>query len=258
MVLHGHVLCWNEAPLVPFVMDYWKELKVDKLYVYDNGSTDGTLELLKAYDFVEVIPFSTDRNKTDEFALTYIRNTAWKRSKLVADWCIVCDFDEVPYFNGGREGFAEMIKAMEEDNAECLKTKMHQVITKHFPKHNEGTLMHQIEGMRFYDKDTNMDKALTFDCWKVEETGFKLGAHECGMECTKVKPEYYCFFHLKLLGTEYLYNKSLRLYNNLREDIREHTLIDCHYKEWVNDCQNKFRKIWNDSSTEFGNEGFKD
>lgn len=144
MVVHGHLVCRNEVKLVPFVMDYWKRLGVDKLFVWDNGSTDGTIEALKEYDFVEVVPFETNGGYVDEFRITQMRNTGWKlKSKGVADWVIVSDFDEVPYFYG--DNFKEWLKSLDASNINRVKTKMHQLMRQDFPEYKEG-LMHEYEG----------------------------------------------------------------------------------------------------------------
>ena len=51
-----YVLCWNEMPILPFMIDYWKQI-ARKVIVIDNNSTDGTLDYLKAFDWIEVRPY---------------------------------------------------------------------------------------------------------------------------------------------------------------------------------------------------------
>jgi len=53
MTVHVHTFCWNEMEILPFVVQYWKRF-ADKVFVYDNGSDDGSVEYLKKFDFVEV------------------------------------------------------------------------------------------------------------------------------------------------------------------------------------------------------------
>ena len=44
--IHVYVVCWNEIDIAPFVVDYWKQY-AQKVVVFDNGSTDGTIDYLK-------------------------------------------------------------------------------------------------------------------------------------------------------------------------------------------------------------------
>lgn len=241
MVLHGHVLCWNEIELVPFVMDYWKRAGVDKLFVYDNGSTDGTLEELAKYDFVQVVPFESN-GYTDEYKLTELRNTLWKSSRGDADWVIISDFDEVPYYYG--EG---TLKEWLETQHSAIKTKMPQLLCDIFPDYN-GTLIHKTEGMRAFE-DANMNKTLTFPLNGLCDISFELGAHKCHPRGIGVSvfPNNYCFLHLKHLGKKYVIEKSQRIYDNLRPDIRMGNLIDNHYIRYIKNYDTIFEDFKNRS-----------
>ena len=59
MKIAGVTLCFNESNMIKYVMPYWDRIKPDKLIVYDNMSTDNTVELLKQYPYVEVRTFDT-------------------------------------------------------------------------------------------------------------------------------------------------------------------------------------------------------
>lgn len=268
MVVHGHLLCRNEIELVPFVMDYWKRLGVDRLFVWDNGSTDGTIEALKAYDFVTIIPFASEGGYNDEYLLTTVRNLGWKRmSKDVADWVIVSDFDEVPYFIGRNdkkdpsfkvsnyedfpdfdgETFRDWLEFLDDEKVSIVRTRMHQLIRKDFPEY-KPELMHTYEGGRYYDENHRFDKTLLFNCKKVEETNYQLGAHDAQFIARGLFMEYpseYCMFHLKYLGEDYVINKSKRLYDNLRPDIKEGNVIDSHYLKLIEDYQFYADMFWN-------------
>ena len=65
MKLYGVTCVFNEEKLVPFVMDYMVRWGYDRFVIYDNGSNDKTVELLKAYPFIEVRNFDTE-NVFDE------------------------------------------------------------------------------------------------------------------------------------------------------------------------------------------------
>ena len=54
------VLCYNEIDILPFVSKYWERLGVDKVVVFDNGSTDGSLEYLSKLKYVEIRHFDSN------------------------------------------------------------------------------------------------------------------------------------------------------------------------------------------------------
>ena len=60
LYLVGVTCTYNEAEMVPYVMPYVERMGYDKFIVYDNESTDNTVELLKQYPFVEVRTYKTN------------------------------------------------------------------------------------------------------------------------------------------------------------------------------------------------------
>ena len=67
-----------------------------KINIYDNGSTDSSLELCKAAG-CNIIPFLDFVPLVKEHYLTDHKNNVWKNSD--ADWVIVCDVDEIIQIN---------------------------------------------------------------------------------------------------------------------------------------------------------------
>ena len=52
MKLIGMTLTYNESKMIPYIMPYYERLGFDILIIYDNESTDNTVELLKQYSFM--------------------------------------------------------------------------------------------------------------------------------------------------------------------------------------------------------------
>ena len=73
MKIAGVTLCFNESNMVKYVMPYWERIGIDKLIVYDNMSTDNTVELLSKYPFVEVRTFDTG-GKFDDATNSRLKN----------------------------------------------------------------------------------------------------------------------------------------------------------------------------------------
>ena len=104
----GYAFTWKEEEVVPLVIDYWRKV-VDHLYVFVFGKTDRTAELLKNYDFVDVIEMD---NVMDWFVMqkrSVLMNECWKINKGLTDCAIVSEFSCVPVSQEGYD-VREVIK----------------------------------------------------------------------------------------------------------------------------------------------------
>ena len=88
-----YTVCWNEEVRLPYFLRHYRD--VDVIHLYDNDSTDRTVELAAADSRVRVHRLDTG-GKYTEAAQMHVRNNAWRGSK--ADWVIVCDVDELLYY----------------------------------------------------------------------------------------------------------------------------------------------------------------
>lgn len=96
MTVHLYSVCYNEIDILPFVIEYWKKF-VSHAYIFDNGSTDGSVEFLNRFDWITVEHFDSDG--MDDDILKDIKNNCWKKSRGIADFVVVCDIDEILYSN---------------------------------------------------------------------------------------------------------------------------------------------------------------
>lgn len=94
MVIHTYTLVRNEELMIMFYLNHYKNIS-DKILVYDNGSTDKTIEIAKSYPKVEIRNF--EMNGWDDLAITNLYNECWKDSRGKADWVIICSADEILY-----------------------------------------------------------------------------------------------------------------------------------------------------------------
>ena len=228
-----HVVCWNEMQIVPFVVDYWKKI-ARRVYVYDNGSTDGTLEFLKKFDWIEVINFKTDGFNDQKHA--EIKNNCWKGSD--ADWVWVSDFDECPY----SEHFTEDIKWLEENGYSVVFPQWLDVIsTTNVPEYKQGKLLHElVDGAIATRGDINKPtKVLFFKPNKVKEMNYSVGSHSCKPNgeikmCSKLNT-----IHFKNLGIDYVlerydkYRKRLSEVNRKNGWGYQYLLNDNAHKQWL-------------------------
>jgi len=94
LTVHVYAQCWNEAEMLPFFFRHYDGL-VDRYFIYDDGSDDGSSELLRSHPKVDARRFQrTDPESFVRSEQTF-SNDCWKESRGVADWVIVTDVDEL-------------------------------------------------------------------------------------------------------------------------------------------------------------------
>ena len=98
-VVHLYTVCWDEADMLGFFFRHYDPW-VDRFVVYDDGSTDGSLDILRAHPKVELRAF--DRVRSDSFVLSHkaMQDHAWKESRGRADWVVVTAIDEHLHIKG--------------------------------------------------------------------------------------------------------------------------------------------------------------
>jgi hypothetical protein len=88
------ILCRNEADIIASTIDYHLSVGVDHLIVTDNGSVDGTLEILEAYQRRGLLTLLQEPSHTHDQAAWVTRMAAIAHQHYNADWVIHADADE--------------------------------------------------------------------------------------------------------------------------------------------------------------------
>lgn len=87
-------VCWNEVQMMPFFLRHYATF-ADKIIIYDEQSTDGTRELIKACPRAELREWPHRGLDDDRFIEAV--NTRYKEARGKADWVIFADTDELLY-----------------------------------------------------------------------------------------------------------------------------------------------------------------
>lgn len=102
MKLLGYTCVYNEEKMIPYVMPYVEHMGYDKFYVYDDGCTDNTIEILKQYPFIEIR--ETDKSNPADGFDSRKKDVQLEGTKECAEvhyatgedvWMTFTDFDEV-------------------------------------------------------------------------------------------------------------------------------------------------------------------
>lgn len=177
MKLDIFTLCYNESKNIPYVVDYWKKI-IDEgidlhVTVYDNHSTDNSVELLSQYDWITVKYFESDG--CNDLIHQKVKDMAWRESK--ADLIMVCDFDEIIWSKNLKE---ELQKFLDSD-CNLLVTKWYAFCGEEEPEYDEGKYLHQLvkRGYKQYINHTkgfaDYGKFLVFK--PVEDIKWSVGQH---------------------------------------------------------------------------------
>lgn len=174
-----YTLCWNEMKIIPFVIDYWKNIKeqVDEfhVYVYDNGSDDGSVEELGKYYWITVMTFESDG--FNDLINRNLKNNVWKQSRGKADYVIVCDLDECLYCND----FKELFKNLKNGKYTICLPVWLEMFSEKFPIKDEELLHKQVTKCCIGTSHTHTklaeSKAILFDPNEIDEINYIVGAH---------------------------------------------------------------------------------
>jgi len=82
----------NEALRLPYFLEYYRKLGVDQFFIVDNGSTDGTHELLKAQPDVSLWHTEASYRRA-KFGVLWLNNLLNEFGHK--HWCLVVDVDEL-------------------------------------------------------------------------------------------------------------------------------------------------------------------
>lgn len=172
MKYYGVTTTYNCAKILPYVMKYYEDWSYDRLIVYDNESSDETVELLKNYSFVEIRTFphiicDTFENK-DKFDLSkkeVLLNGLWDiyrehvgktegyvEGKTEFAWITLTDFDEVPYFysvNDKRAHKDAFFNEITGQGYNILNENMLNLFKDSFPEENGKFLHEQAESCAY-------------------------------------------------------------------------------------------------------------
>lgn len=246
-------LCYNESKIMPWVIDYWKKF-VTHAYVFDNGSTDNSREILSQYDWITVIDYShLTGNKLNDTINMNIKNHFYKTIKNEYDFVVIVDFDECLYCEDWEKHLTILFNA-----GICgIIPNYHNVITYDFPEYIEGKLFHEVNE---YERSVSpqeqahfFQKTMLFNCKWTHEINFCQGSHRCNIITLKgnsINKEnsipvnsIHCI-HLLNIGLNHIvekydHNKRERMSEeNLKRKFgvqylkERQTVIDEYEKEW--------------------------
>jgi hypothetical protein len=201
---------YNDAHMLPFFFRHYDEI-VDRYVVYDDGSTDGTVQALLEHPRTDVLPRPPYADPDSHVRSSVeLMDQMWKPSRGAADWVIVTDIDE-HLFHADLKAYLERLDAL---GVTLVPALGYWMLSDRFP-HPGQHLCRDITNGAAWRK---MNKLSLFKPDAIVETRFGNGRHTAeptGRVVTPPKDEL-LLLHYKYLGRE----ETQRRHEDYRDRLR--------------------------------------
>jgi hypothetical protein len=221
-------ICYNEEVLMPYFLRHYSSF-CEHITIYDNCSTDRSVELAQANPKATIIPFESDGLRDDIHK--NIKNTCWKESK--ADWVIVVDFDE--FLVNARGG--EVL-----ENYTIVHPGWCEMISENLPT-TEGQIYDEInEGIPL-----EASKYVMFKPGALRAINYDVGAHTCRPvgDVRILKDPFINIFHYKMLSLDY-YLKRVSLLSSRLSPLNRRKRWGYHYDFPQKEIIEFYNTCWRD------------
>jgi hypothetical protein len=210
MSIHLYAACWNEERIIPFFLRHYEPL-VDRIVIYDDGSTDRSAELLHASPKVEVRPFTRDAESyLDAHIALYDR--CWQESRGRADWVCLVDLDEFLF----HPDWDHYLGAQKEAGVTIIKAVGYDMVSEEFPPAGAALATLLTCGQRSH----HLDKTALFDPNAIEQINHSVGRHLVSPvgRIVPLAKEGMQLRHYKNLGLDHLLARTHALAGRLTSD----------------------------------------
>ena len=209
-VVHLYTICWNEAAMLPFFFRHYDPV-VHRYVFHDDGSTDGTLEILRAHPRVEIRPFRRVIATSYVLSAQKLHETGWQDARGVADWVIWTAVDEHLHVPEG--GLGPYIAGCHAGGITFAPAMGYQMVADGFPPPDALLCRDYTQGAP-YDL---MCKLSLFRPDAIEATGYGVGRHTAAPRGRLVYPaeDALLLLHYKYLGRDYTAGRNALLATGL-------------------------------------------
>jgi len=229
-----YALCWNDADMLGFFFRHYDPF-VQRYVIYDDGSTDRSLEILHANPKVEVRAAALDDRNPESWVLSGMRliESFWKESRGVADWVIITDIDEHLH----HPDLAPYLAARKNEGVTIIPALGYQMLSEIFPRSDQLLCESLTTGAPW----VQMNKLGVFSPDSIEAVNYSLGRHTARPSGDVVAPDRdeLLLLHYKYLGFEHTQRRHEECAPRLQKMDLENGW--CHRWSW---SREQLEKDW--------------
>jgi glycosyltransferase involved in cell wall biosynthesis len=242
MKIHLYSLCWNEADILDFFFRHYDPW-VDRYFIFDDGSTDGSIDILKAHPKVDWRKWKRSYPDSYLISQTDWLNTAWKESRGIADWVVIVDIDE--HLLTPHHSIRNYLGSYKAKGITHIPALGFQMITKEFPNADENLAQTRTRGTPLAE----MCKLSIINPDAIEESNFTGGRHTATPlgNLKLPKRDELLLLHYKYLGTKRTLDKISGQYDNM-QSFDTNTGLLLHFGWSREKLSDHLRNVYNSSA----------
>jgi len=223
-IIHLYTICWNEEKLLAHFFRYYDPI-VEEYHFYDDGSDDGTLEILQKHPKVHVHAFETTENSY-VLSAQKLHETHWKKSIGKADWVIITAVDEFLY----HPALLQYLAKCSAKKVTAIPAIGFQMVSEFYPKSNIPVI-NQISSGAYFEE---MNKLSIFNPNAIEKTNYKTGRHSANPKGRVKYPwkDVLLNLHYKYLSFDMTLARHEELNRKLREGDKKEENNFGHRYRW--------------------------
>ena len=202
MKVHIFSIMWNEEYFLPYFLRYY-ETFADKIYIFDDNSTDRTAEIARTNPKVELLGYEYPTGIDEDDHSRCFENAYKKYSRGVADWVFCVDGDEIIY----NQNILAVLKSEQEKGVQVIKTTGYQMVSKDLPNTDKQIYEVCKTGGRSkgYDKPVVLSPEI--------DIKFDIGRHKAEIpEGVHLSSAPLLLLHYRYLSREFVINRAKTSY----------------------------------------------
>ena len=202
-----YTTCYNESTILPFFLKYYFSF-ADEIVVYDNSSTDNSVEIVNSYENTRVVRYNTGGIRDD--ILLVMKNNIWKEARARFDFVIMVDTDEFIYY----PDMKKLLRYCKKTGKTIMKPTGFNMVSEKLPRYDLPITDQVRNGV--YEWHEN--KCCVFDPNKIREINYTVGAHKC---VPRGRVRWFRSPDLKLLHYKYLSKETYlrRIKDSRQSDV---------------------------------------
>ena len=199
--------------MLPFFFRHYDDL-VDRYFVHDDGSTDGSQDILRAHPRVELyrLPDYSDPRSRVLSAISHFEDV-WRPSRGHADWVILTDIDEHLY----HRDLSQYLETCLATGVTMIPALGYQMLSEDFPE-DTGTPLCRSRPMGA--PCGHYSKLNVFSPDAIDTLNYAIGRHTCKPTGQLVSPDHdeLLLLHYKYLGFDRIHQRHQLYATRSRED----------------------------------------